>query len=753
MADSTSIEQPFPIFFDKVGKPLDSGYVYIGEYGKNPQTNPIQIFWDEALTQPAVQPIRTINGYYSRHGTPSRVFIQGLSCSITVRDKYQTVVYSDLKTSGKVAGLINASAILDDSGLNQQQINDKTITAVESIADLIAIQNPKDGQVVQVKGYYRPTNFALANPYKGSGFRIYIDSRKNENDKILCINGWVLLENKVTSSMCGCYVDGLTDDREFIQNAINVLSPLRIPLYLDSGIHLVRATTQEQWSNASPFFVRSYIFDNRSNMTLIGDGVSTVIKYADGAALIDFGATLFSSNPSVKLYNLHWEGLVIDQNGYNNKLEHNRAYVQSNQAIVLATGAKATIKNCTFKDFTGMQVIYSRQHFDWDDNTTGADEPFKDIEITGNTFIDCGWLDGTNWSMQGQHDHSTLFLTGTYNVRNNTFIQNTVGMYAGTCCELHGKGFLSGNTVRKYANAFLSVGMYRDADNTVIGNWVYDCTSIAYIDTRGVTKGFNNRLTLMSNFFRQATFYIDESTVFGQNRPMIGITGYGLIGKVYVVIKDNILETDGLYANRTPENIAKYNSVVQTQFFNSLVFEGNDVKNSKGSIFRIGKVVFAECDIISKGNTFTNCGSGDLTVMGNSVFYHDNENATDYGIKMNSVQSIDNKFIDCTHKYITTTTVEADGLLFPNTIVCTDQFYKSMPYTLGHSVQGDANQNTSFMYDVKCYRPAGNTDVVYNRPEDAWFSYNQWGTYTVYKEKILPIVHKKIGTAQNWTTS
>ena len=163
MADSTSIEQPFPIFFNKVGKPLDSGYVYIGEYGKNPQTNLIQTFWDEALTQPAVQPIRTINGYYSRYGTPSRVFIQGISCSITVRDKYQIVVYSDLKTSGKVAGLINASVILDDSGQNQQQINDKTITTVKSIADLIAIPNPKNGQVVYVKSYHVGLNKGGSN--------------------------------------------------------------------------------------------------------------------------------------------------------------------------------------------------------------------------------------------------------------------------------------------------------------------------------------------------------------------------------------------------------------------------------------------------------------------------------------------------------------------------------------------------------------------------------------------------------------
>ena len=99
MADSTSIEQPFPIFFDKAGKPLDSGYVYIGEYGKNPQTDPIQTFWDEALTQPAVQPIRTINGYYSQNGSPAKLYISGSACSITVLDKNKLLVFSDLKSN------------------------------------------------------------------------------------------------------------------------------------------------------------------------------------------------------------------------------------------------------------------------------------------------------------------------------------------------------------------------------------------------------------------------------------------------------------------------------------------------------------------------------------------------------------------------------------------------------------------------------------------------------------------------------
>lgn len=44
--------------------------------------------------------------------------------------------------------------ILDESGLNQQQINDKTITTVESIADLIAIKNQNAGKTISTSSYW-----------------------------------------------------------------------------------------------------------------------------------------------------------------------------------------------------------------------------------------------------------------------------------------------------------------------------------------------------------------------------------------------------------------------------------------------------------------------------------------------------------------------------------------------------------------------------------------------------------------------
>ena len=94
---------------------------------------------------------------------------------------------------------------------------------VESIADLMSLQNPKDGDVVYVKGYYTPTNFALTQPYKGGGTRIYVESRKTENDGFLCINGWVLqiANNTVTPEQAGAKCDGVTDDSAAINKAVN----------------------------------------------------------------------------------------------------------------------------------------------------------------------------------------------------------------------------------------------------------------------------------------------------------------------------------------------------------------------------------------------------------------------------------------------------------------------------------------------------------------------------------------------------
>ena len=88
-----SINPPYPVFTDTEGQPLEDGYIWIGTANLNPLTNPIVVYWDAALTLPAGQPIRTINGYPSRAGTPARLYANS-DYSIQVQNKNGSVLYS-----------------------------------------------------------------------------------------------------------------------------------------------------------------------------------------------------------------------------------------------------------------------------------------------------------------------------------------------------------------------------------------------------------------------------------------------------------------------------------------------------------------------------------------------------------------------------------------------------------------------------------------------------------------------------------
>ena len=90
----TQLAPPYPIFTDKNGDPLDAGYLYFGTVNPNPETNPIQVYYDTSFTQPVAQPIRTSNGYIMRNGSPALVYAKD-TFSVTVRNKKnELVIYS-----------------------------------------------------------------------------------------------------------------------------------------------------------------------------------------------------------------------------------------------------------------------------------------------------------------------------------------------------------------------------------------------------------------------------------------------------------------------------------------------------------------------------------------------------------------------------------------------------------------------------------------------------------------------------------
>lgn len=89
-----SIQVPFPVFQGRDGQPLENGYIWIGEPNLNPQTNPVVAYYDAALTIVAPQPLRTLNGYVSRAGTPAQIYVDGANFSILVQDSKGSMVYN-----------------------------------------------------------------------------------------------------------------------------------------------------------------------------------------------------------------------------------------------------------------------------------------------------------------------------------------------------------------------------------------------------------------------------------------------------------------------------------------------------------------------------------------------------------------------------------------------------------------------------------------------------------------------------------
>ena len=91
---SIIVETPFQNFTGLDGKPLTNGKVYIGQVGTDPTVfaNQIPVFWDEALTIPASQPLTTNAGYIVRFGTPARVWV-ATDYSISVKNSSNILVY------------------------------------------------------------------------------------------------------------------------------------------------------------------------------------------------------------------------------------------------------------------------------------------------------------------------------------------------------------------------------------------------------------------------------------------------------------------------------------------------------------------------------------------------------------------------------------------------------------------------------------------------------------------------------------
>ena len=232
-SDAPAIDKP-PVFSDKTKgwdvSRANDGRPEIKEMNKIQQDTDLKILW---LNENAVLPYDASIDYPDGAVTLKDGSFKQLSSGSWIeflddfadKDAVKRGIanrYDPLLTynSGERVALTNGYIV---KSTNDGNANDPNVdmtgwrfddNTVESIADLMTIQNPKDGQVVFLESY----NAGQGNG--GDDFK-YNSNRSSENDGISVFNGWerLWLVDYVTFYHAGAVGDYVTDDEVAIERA------------------------------------------------------------------------------------------------------------------------------------------------------------------------------------------------------------------------------------------------------------------------------------------------------------------------------------------------------------------------------------------------------------------------------------------------------------------------------------------------------------------------------------------------------
>ena len=342
----TQVASPFQQFFDLDGGPLNNGYIYIGTAGANPVTSTITLYWDEEATLPAAQPLRTLNGYIVRAGTPARVYTNEDNYSILVRDAKQATIYSVLEafpTLGKDGYIVN------------------TIAELRALPLALAT-----GDVVTVLGYY------VAGDLGGGQF-IYNSASAATEDNGAVIDPTVLAgrflritPDRLIPQFWGAKGDGSYDDRAAIQACVDYANTSRS--YSNNGFTGSASIAYARFP--AGVYRTSATVNVQAYTTLSGERAS--FKPDSGTPSFTFVAS------------------------YQNRID-NLVFIGGTWAIVFETGnvdtSTITIENCEFQDQTlghiqtsalSASTLFRVMHCKFYNNSSSA--TFIGIDLMGGSL-------------------------------------------------------------------------------------------------------------------------------------------------------------------------------------------------------------------------------------------------------------------------------------------------------------------------------------------------------------------------------
>lgn len=424
------VETAFKLYTDLDGKPLHNGYVYFGQANQNPITAPVTVYWDAAGTQPAAQPLRTVNGYIMRAGTPANVFFDGAYSELVKDSKDRQVFYARTSNDFSIATVV------------KDFINSITISTGASVIGYI---QAGIGAVVRT-----------------------VLSKLRERVSVFDF----MTEAQIADVRARTYTLDVT---AALSAAYTYAASIRATAYHPAGGYKIIPATVFADEDGSYDTYAAFLM--KSNLHVHAEP-GVVFKVADNVSTDAAPKSMGIFCTNEVLANVSIRGIDFDMNGANNKISPLRpaTYRRYNQSPILVSGTPggiaARVDNMiieynTFRNNPGVCNIVAAQS-----NTAGV-VLGKDWKINFNKFFDNG-LD--------TDDHTSVFAWANdvhfigNELDNNLKFHEVASTGGNTAYEIHGlRHRLIGNKVRNYFRGVWVSSNLTDvyASDSIIANNIF----------------------------------------------------------------------------------------------------------------------------------------------------------------------------------------------------------------------------------------------------------------------------------------
>ena len=384
-----SIQPTYPIFTDIDGQPLEDGFVWIDQANLDPQVNPINVFWDAALTIPAGQPIRTLGGYPANSGTPARLYVNS-DYSIRVMNKNGSVVYSapaaTERYSDVVVSGVNAEDVIYDPpfiGGVQTNVEAKLAQTV-SVKDFGAVGDGVTDDTAAIQAAIDAASGAVFFPETDAFYKI--------TDTLTISKNFFSLEGVGQKSV----IQNSGASKVAVKVTAQQVSIRNLAILGDGGAFGVGATTSH-----------GIEFDGATNWSVF----NCSIRYHGGHGIYCTGGVWITNVDKCDITQNYGDGInsvspsgaATDQNGNNFSL--------TNSSISLNTGSGVNWKASSV-NVSGC-TIEANKEYGFKVNTTGLTNSAFGVSIQGN-FFENNVLGEINFTVVSGVVLSAACITGNY---------------------------------------------------------------------------------------------------------------------------------------------------------------------------------------------------------------------------------------------------------------------------------------------------------------------------------------------------